>query len=572
MFPNGLHQAGTPGYLSVIEDTTICITWTPYTLLEANSLSSSSEGVSAPRSRPDIYAMRVPLDDVISIRQSFPKFGHQSITIVVTEQVSLTPFYFYEGGVRELIRILQQIIPLTPSDRDPDLYTRGAASMPFGLHLPPSPAESRMQTPSPTHMVEPSVPSQPISGNALPFVQEAGWSLLNNVRRFAQSLRGDEEGATAEFPQQPRNFSPVPLSFDDFEFVTDTTPQDVNRLHLAEETVHRVPLQPALTSEEWVMSFDERGHVSNVDFLKDKIYHGGMEASLRPEVWKFLLKYYPFESTYEERELIRQQKEVEYSIYKSQWQSITEEQESHFSAFRSLKERIDKDVIRTDRTWPMYESDDSPHLQEIYRILLTYSFFNFDIGYVQGMNDLVSILLSVMRDEVDAFWCFKGFMDRVMYNFDRDQIGMHTQLCQLSEIVKIMDPELYKHLLEVGGTNMFFCFKWLLIIFKREFPPEDVQRIWEVLWSDHFISQHNLFICLAMLLQNKQQILEENMEFDDILRHLNSTSETMNAEEIMVDADYLYRKFITICDTKTQREILTKKVEPPPRRRRSMSD
>ena len=139
-----------------------------------------------------------------------------------------------------------------------------------------------------------------------------------------------------------------------------------------------------------------------------------MEPSLRPEVWKYLLKYYPADSTFQERELIRQQKEVEYSIYTSQWQTITEEQESHFTKFRSLKERIDKDVIRTDRTWPLYESDDSPQLQEIYRILLNYSFFNFDIGYVQGMNDLVSVLLVVLQDEVDAFWCFKGFMDRVV--------------------------------------------------------------------------------------------------------------------------------------------------------------
>lgn len=142
-----------------------------------------------------------------------------------------------------------------------------------------------------------------------------------------------------------------------------------------------------------------------------------MEASLRPEVWKYLLNYYPFNSTYEERELIKKQKQVEYSIYRSQWESVTEEQELHFSKFRSLKERIDKDVIRTDRTWKIYESDDSPRLQEIYRILLTYAFFNFDIGYVQGMNDLVSVLLVVTQDEVDAFWCFKGFMDRIVSFF-----------------------------------------------------------------------------------------------------------------------------------------------------------
>lgn len=105
-----------------------------------------------------------------------------------------------------------------------------------------------------------------------------------------------------------------------------------------------------------------------------------------------------------------------------------------------------------------------------------------------------------------------------MQNFDKDQVGMHTQLIQLSDIVKYMDPVLYRHLLEAGGTNMFFCFKWLLIVFKREFHLQDVQLIWETLWSDHYTEHHQLFVCFAMLINAKPKILEENMEFDDILR------------------------------------------------------
>ena len=35
-------------------------------------------------------------------------------------------------------------------------------------------------------------------------------------------------------------------------------------------------------------------------------------------------------------------------------------------------------------------------------ILLTYAFFNFDLAYVQGMSDLLSPILYVMREEVEA--------------------------------------------------------------------------------------------------------------------------------------------------------------------------
>ena len=47
--------------------------------------------------------------------------------------------------------------------------------------------------------------------------------------------------------------------------------------------------------------------------------------------------------------------------------------------------------------------------------------YNFDLGYVQGMSDLLSPILFVMKNEVDAFWCFVGFMDKVVSNFDFDQ-------------------------------------------------------------------------------------------------------------------------------------------------------
>ena len=45
---------------------------------------------------------------------------------------------------------------------------------------------------------------------------------------------------------------------------------------------------------------------------------------------------------------------------------------------------------------------------------MTYGMYNFDLGYVQGMSDLLAPILVVTENEVDAFWCFAGFMDRVV--------------------------------------------------------------------------------------------------------------------------------------------------------------
>lgn len=47
---------------------------------------------------------------------------------------------------------------------------------------------------------------------------------------------------------------------------------------------------------------------------------------------------------------------------------------------------------------------------------MTYVMYNFDLGYVQGMSDLLSPILCLLDNEVDAFWCFVGFMDKVVSN------------------------------------------------------------------------------------------------------------------------------------------------------------
>lgn len=77
----------------------------------------------------------------------------------------------------------------------------------------------------------------------------------------------------------------------------------------------------------------------------------------------------------------------------------------------------EKDVTRTDRTVQFFAGENNKNLQTLSDILMTYVMYNFDLGYVQGMSDLLSPILCLMTDEVDAFWCFVGFMDKVVtYN------------------------------------------------------------------------------------------------------------------------------------------------------------
>ncbi len=58
------------------------------------------------------------------------------------------------------------------------------------------------------------------------------------------------------------------------------------------------------------------------------------------------------------------------------------------------------------------------------------------------------------------------------------------QLTLLIELLKTLDPEFYSYLDAKDSGNLFFCFRWLLIWFKREFAFTEVMGLWEVLWTD----------------------------------------------------------------------------------------
>jgi len=245
------------------------------------------------------------------------------------------------------------------------------------------------------------------------------------------------------------------------------------------------------------------------------------------------------------------------------WEEINSDTECHWSRFKSRCHNIDKDVVRTDRTLPYYMGENNSNLKKLEDILVTYIFFNFDLGYVQGMNELLSPILYIMNHESDSYWCFKGVMDKMERNFHKDQNGMHTQLVHMAKLVKCMDPGLYDYFEEHESLNMFFCFRWILIHFKREFSFSTIQRLWEVLWANHLTPNFHLFIALAILLKKRSDIISKQMRFDDILKFINEMSGNLNLEEILVEAENVYNVFNHVCEPSDWKQELLEGRQPP---------
>ncbi len=166
-----------------------------------------------------------------------------------------------------------------------------------------------------------------------------------------------------------------------------------------------------------------------------------------------------------------------------------------------------------------------------------------NLGYVQGMSDLLSPLYAVFQDDALAFWSFTHFMTRMSRNFARSQLGMRAQLSTLDQLVQLLDPKLYMHLESADSTNFFFFFRMLLVWYKREFEWSDTLRLWESLWTDLYSSQFHLFIAVAILEKHRDVIMEHLKHFDEVLKYINELSNTMDLQEMLMRAEGLFKRF-----------------------------
>ncbi|KAL2371274.1 hypothetical protein RJ035_003232 [Blastomyces gilchristii] len=305
-----------------------------------------------------------------------------------------------------------------------------------------------------------------------------------------------------------------------------------------------------VTLEEWNSWFDPitgRLQVTQ-DEAKERIFHGGLNPNdgVRKEAWLFLLGVYSWESNDDERKAIINSKRDEYVRLKGAWwERLVEGLSSaeDLEWWKDQKARIGEDIPHPDPDSPFAESGTNVHMEQMKDMLLTYNEYNRELGYVQGMSDLLAPIYAVMQDDAVAFWAFVGYMERMERNFLRDQSGMRTQLLTLDQLVQLMDPQLYLHLQSADSTNFFFFFRMFLVWYKREFEWVDVLRLWEALWTDYLSSNFHLFIALAILENHRDVIMDHLKHFDEVLKYINELSNTMELIPILSRAEALFHRF-----------------------------
>ncbi|XP_045542022.1 TBC1 domain family member 13 isoform X1 [Papilio machaon] len=161
------------------------------------------------------------------------------------------------------------------------------------------------------------------------------------------------------------------------------------------------------------------------------------------------------------------------------------------------------------------------HWEVVERMLFLYAKLNPGQGYVQGMNEIIGPIYHTFaidankeyreHAEADCFFCFTNLMaeirDFFIRTLDEAESGINYMMSKLSECVKRNDRAVWDRMERQELRPQYYSFRWLTLLLSQEFSLPDVERFWDSLFADPHRFNFLIYICCAMILLVRDDIL-----------------------------------------------------------------
>jgi len=314
---------------------------------------------------------------------------------------------------------------------------------------------------------------------------------------------------------------------------------------------------------------------SGIQFAKNQALAGTLQHSaLRSLCWRLFLNIIPEGSdTLAWGDLIGQQRR-EYEALKEEYlinpyeepesddllvnNPLSQVEDSPWQTFfqnKELQNEILQDIVRTYPEKEFFQ-DDKVHNMML-NILFIVAKRNPNTGYRQGMNELLAPIIYLLHKESvpasvenshvayqasnekyiehDAFTIFDKLMVHMeqwfIRNPNRSARTPQANTCDNSSspvvqkckkvqdiMLKKEDPILHSFLTDIGIEPQIYALRWIRLLFSREFHLDDVLTIWDAVFAYGQELKLIEYICLAMVLYLRDQLLE--MDNSGCLRRL----------------------------------------------------
>ncbi|EGW32698.1 uncharacterized protein SPAPADRAFT_60056 [Spathaspora passalidarum NRRL Y-27907] len=210
----------------------------------------------------------------------------------------------------------------------------------------------------------------------------------------------------------------------------------------------------------------------------------------------------------------------------------------HLKSESSIHEKaIKRDLSRTSFFTNVEQVNKA---QELFNVIKSYSLFDPDVGYTQGMI-FIAIPLIMNMSEAECFSLLVTLMKeyRLRDLFCPEMKGLHLMLYEFDRLLESYSPVLYNHLVKQGIKSSMYASQWFLTFFAYKFPLDIVLRIYDIIVTQGMESI--LKFAVNLMLKNEASLL--SLSFDNLLEFLKDKLFNI----------YVHEEFINFKDDSTKR-------------------
>lgn len=223
-----------------------------------------------------------------------------------------------------------------------------------------------------------------------------------------------------------------------------------------------------------------------------------LQVNARIEKWNYMLQNYEEFSTKKKNILkSRTRKGIPDNLRGYAWQLFAEKDKYYVENLykdlenQPIQEELERTIMKDlDRTFPLcsfFREKYGNGQRQLYKVLSSYSKYNTNVGYVQGMGFMTAIFLTYM-DEESSFYLLHSIMKKYKMEdiyFDNFP-GLRKKFFILLNLQKKFIPKIYNIFQRDGVLPTMYASQWFISLFARSLDFDIVLRIFDCFFLEGF--------------------------------------------------------------------------------------